>query len=456
MIKRSIIFLFYYLYSISAYSQNHTLDSYIQIALDSNLALKQKEYSYQKSLEALKEAKRMYLPSVSFEARYSLAEGGRTMSIPTGDLLNPAYNNLNQINETLNPGAPKYPEVQNTELNFIRSPDQETKLVATMPIFNNSIIQNHKIKEGFTEVDKINVEIYKRELVKEVKEAYVKYLQAQQSRLLYTNTLTAVNQNLKNRQSLYKNDKITIDEVYSAEAQVKQIEKFLVEANKNNYLAIAWFNYLLNRELNTEIIVDQTLQLNILSYNLEDLKMASVTNREELKQLDEYLEIQTNTIRLEQGMGLPQINVGAQYGFQGSDYEFNNEGDFASIGFNLKWDLFTSGQRKSKVNQAKIERSITENKKQEVERQVQLEVIEAYYSIQTAMQGIELAQDELKNYKKSYDLVEKKYQQGMVNYLEYSNALNNKLDAENTLIIAQYGYLLEEIKLERLTSSYQF
>lgn len=456
MIKRSIIFLFYFSYSISAYSQNHALDSYIQIALNSNLALKQKEYSYQKSLEALKEAKRMYLPSVSFEARYSVAEGGRTMSIPTGDLLNPVYNNLNQINETLNPGAPKYPEVQNTELNFIRSPDQETKLVATMPIFNNSIIQNHKIKEGFTEVDKINIEIYKRELVKEVKEAYVKYLQAQQSQLLYTNTLTAVNQNLKNRQSLYKNDKITIDEVYSAEAQVKQIKKFLVEANKNNYLAIAWFNYLLNREFNTEIIVDQTLQLNILSYNLEDLKMASVTNREELKQLDEYLEIQTNTIKLEQGMGLPQINVGAQYGFQGSDYEFNNQGDFASIGFNLKWNLFTSGQRKSKVNQAKIDRSITENKKQEVERQVQLEVIEAFYSIQTALQGIELAQDELKNYKKSYDLVEKKYQQGMVNYLEYSNALNNKLDAENTLIIAQYGYQLEEIKLERLTSSYQF
>ena len=112
----------------------------------------------------------MYLPSVSFEARYSVAEGGRTMSIPTGDLLNPVYNNLNQINEALNPGAPKYPEVQNTELNFIRSPDQETKLVATMPIFNNSIIQNHKIKEGFTEVDKINIEIYKRELVKEVKD----------------------------------------------------------------------------------------------------------------------------------------------------------------------------------------------------------------------------------------------------------------------------------------------
>ncbi|NPD47953.1 TolC family protein [Lentimicrobium sp. S6] len=454
--NRIIVLLLSFLSITSAFAQSNVLDSYIQIALDSNLALKQKEYSYQKSLEALKEAKRMYLPSVSFEARYSVSEGGRTMSIPTGDLLNPAYNNLNQINETLNPGAPKFPEVQNTELNFIRSPDQETKLVATMPIFNNSIIQNHKIKEGFTEVDKINVEIYKRELVKEVKEAYVKYLQAQQSQLLYTNTLTAVNQNLKNRQSLYKNDKITIDEVYSAEAQVKQIEKFLVEANKNNYLAIAWFNYLLNREFNTEIIVDQTLQLNILSYNLEDLKMASVTNREELKQLDEYLEIQTNTIRLEQGMGLPQINVGAQYGFQGSDYEFNNEGDFASIGFNLKWDLFTSGQRKSKVNQAKIDRSITENKKQEVERQVQLEVIEAYYSIQTAMQGIELAQDELKNYKKSYDLVEKKYQQGMVNYLEYSNALNNKLDAENTLIIAQYGYLLEEIKLERLTSSYQF
>lgn len=440
----------------SAFAQNGVLDSYIQNALESNLALQQKEYSYQKSLEALSEAKRMFLPTVSLEARYSVADGGRSATIPFGDMINPVYNNLNAINEGLDIPVPDYSEIENTELSFIRSPEQETKVVAAMPVFNASIIQNHKIKKGLAEVEKISVDIYKRELVKEVKDAYVKYLQAEQMYVLYNNTLTTVNQNLKNRQSLYKNDKITIDEVYAAKAQVKQIEKDLTEVNKNRFLAVSWFNFLLNRDFDSEIITDPLVPLIISDYNLEDLKNTSVLNREELKQLDEYIEIQTNTVNLEKGTALPEISIGAQYGFQGEDYIFNSSGDFASAGINLKWNVFTSGKRKSKINQAKIDRNITENRKQEVERQVQLEVIDAYYSIQTAMQGIELANEELLNYQKSYMLVEKKYQLGMVNFLEYSNALNNKLNAENKLLLAKYGYQLEQIKLERLTSSYQF
>jgi outer membrane protein TolC len=97
-----------------------------------------------------------------------------------------------------------------------------------------------------------------------------------------------------------------------------------------------------------------------------------------------------------------------------------------------------------------------ESQKQELERKVQMEIIDCYYAIQTASQGIEFAKEELKNYKKSHSLIEKKYQQGIINYLEYSNALNNKLNAENKLILAQYSYQLEQIKMERLTSSYQF
>jgi len=432
------------------------LDTYINTALENNLTLQQKEYSYQKSLEALNEAKRMFLPTVSFEARYTVAEGGRTVIIPFGDMINPAYNNLNAVNQSINLPVSQYPEIENQSLSFVRSPEQETKLVVGVPVFNAAIIQNHKIQKSVVEVEKINVEIYKRELVKEVKEAYVTYLQAEQIYKLYNNTLNTVKQNLKNRQSLFTNDKITIDEVYAAKAQVKQVEKDLTEADKNRIVASSWFNFLLNRDFDTEIEIEQIAVSVISNYKLEDIKNAALTNREEFSQLDKYIEIQKNTVKLEKGSALPKVSLFGQYGNQGTDYSFDSESDLAVMGVSMKWDLFTSGRRKSKINQAKIDRNITESRKLEVERQVQLEVIDAYYSIQTAMQGIGLANEELQNYQKSYNLVEKKYQQGMVNYLEYSNSLNNKLNAENKLILAQYSYQLEQIKLERLTSSHQF
>ncbi|MFT7381565.1 MAG: outer membrane protein [Roseivirga sp.] len=454
--NRVIVLLLSFLSTTATLAQSDVLDAYIQTALESNLALQQKEYSYQKSLEALNEAKRMFLPTLSLNASYTAAEGGRTVELPFGDMVNPIYNNLNQINQTLDPSAPTYPQIENPQLNFVRSTEQETNLVASMPLFNAAIIQNHKIIRGFSEVESINIDIYKRELVKEVKQGYVKYLQAERMYLLYANTLTTVNQNLKNRESLFANDKITIDEVYAAKAQVKQVERDLADANRNRFKTVSWFNFLLNKNFDSEIVTDPLATIAISVDNLQDLQSASLSNREELRQFDKYLEINTNTINLEKGAALPTVSLFGQYGYQGTDYSFHSQSDLGVIGASMKWNLFTSGQRKSKINQAKIDYNITESRKLEVERQIQLEVIDSYYSIQTAQQGIELANEELQNFKQSYRLVEKKYQQGMVNYLEYSNALNNMLNAENKLILSQYSFQLEQIKLERLTSSYQF
>lgn len=454
MNKIFLLFLVF-LSTSSAFAQENILDSYIHTALESNLALQQKEYSYQKSLEALNEAKRMFLPTVSLNASYTVAEGGRTVEFPIGDMINPVYNNLNQINQTANPAAPAYQELENMELSFVRSPEQETKLVAGMPIFNAAIIQNHEIKKGLAEVESINIDIYKRELVKEVKQAYIKYLQAEQVFLLYNNTLNIVQQNLKNRESLFANNKITIDEVYAAKAQIMQVDRDLAEANKNKLMAASWFNFLLNRKFDSEIETSDLSTPVILSSSLEDLINASLSYREEFAQMDKYIDIQENNVKLKKGEALPTVSLFGQYGFQGEDYTFNSESDLAVLGVSMKWNLFTSRQRKSKINQAKIDCNITESKKQEVERMVQLEVTDTYYSMQTAIKGIELAEQELFNFQQTYSLVEKKYQQGMVNYLEYSNALNNKLNAENKLILAQYNLQLEHIKLERLTSSYQ-
>lgn len=453
--NRILIIFIVFLSTTSVFAQGDVLDNYIQTALESNLTLQQKEYSYQRSLEALKEAKRMFLPTVSFNSSYTVAEGGRILEIPFGDMLNPIYNNLNQINQTLNPTAQPYPQIENMEIPLIRSTEQETYLQAGMPVFNAAIIQNHKIKQGLATVENINVEIYKRELIKEVKVAYIQYLQAEQIYKLYSNTLDIVKLNLKDRESLFANDKITVDEVYAAKAQIMQVERDLAEADKNRVIATSWFNFLLNRDFDSKIDKGQFASPVISAYNLEDMENMSLSNREEISLMDTYIEIQENNVKLQRGAALPEVLLFGQYGFQGEGYSFDNESDLAVAGVSLKWNIFTSGQRKSKVQQAQIDRQIRESQKLELERQLQLEVVNTYYSIQVAKKGIELAEQELFNFSKTYSLVEKKYQQGMVNYLEYSNALNNQLNAEIKLILAQYSYQLEQINLERLTSAYQ-
>lgn len=54
-----------------------------------------------------------------------------------------------------------------------------------------------------------------------------------------------------------QNDKITVDVVYRAKAEVSEIEQKLLEANNNRELAQSYFNFLLNKPLESEIILTQ-------------------------------------------------------------------------------------------------------------------------------------------------------------------------------------------------------
>ena len=73
------------------------LDSYLAQGLKSNLALQQQAFQFQKSLEALKEAKGMFYPTLTLSGRYSRAGGGRMIEIPIGDMMNPLNASLNQL-----------------------------------------------------------------------------------------------------------------------------------------------------------------------------------------------------------------------------------------------------------------------------------------------------------------------------------------------------------------------
>src|SRR5690349_10602896 len=83
-------------------AQSPILDNYIQEGIKSNLQLKQEELNYQRSVENLHAARSLFFPQLSANASYSLANGGRKISIPVGDLLNPVYSTLNSLTRTEN------------------------------------------------------------------------------------------------------------------------------------------------------------------------------------------------------------------------------------------------------------------------------------------------------------------------------------------------------------------
>src|SRR5687768_16034791 len=103
----SVTFVILLLRTNTATAQE-SLNLYISQALEANHGIKQQTFQLEKSLFALKEAKGMFMPSVTFSTTYTKADGGRTIDFPTGDLLNQTYSTLNQLTGTNN-----FPQLEN-------------------------------------------------------------------------------------------------------------------------------------------------------------------------------------------------------------------------------------------------------------------------------------------------------------------------------------------------------
>ena len=160
------------------------LGSYIDSAFSNNLTLQQKNISLEKSLLALQSARSLYWPSVNFQGGYQTGEGGRSIALPVGDLLNPVYSTLNKLT-----ASNAFPSIQNEETYFLPQNFYDVKVASAIPILNTDIKYNKIIHSRQATMQKTDVVLYKRELVLQVKSAYFNYLSALQAVAIYIQAL---------------------------------------------------------------------------------------------------------------------------------------------------------------------------------------------------------------------------------------------------------------------------
>ncbi len=447
---RSLLFAFLILFSAIQLQGQDILEKYIEQGLENNLALKQKKLNYRKSLEALQEARGLFFPDISFNARYSVADGGRVFDIPTGDMLNPVYSTLNQLTQ-----SNSFPQIENQEIPFLRPNEQETKLSLRQPLFQPEVFFNFKIRKDMAEAEFIGVEVYKRELVFEIKTAYFNYLKTVKALEVFELTLEVVRENLRVNESLFENDKVTMDVVYRSKAELSKVEQQKAEAEKYFNTSAAYFNFLLNRGLNETITAVQETNLQQEEWmNESDAVEKALDNRGELEQLRLYQDMADKSLKLNRYNIAPTLSGALDYGIQGERYEFNPDADFVMASLVLKWKLFRGFENRAKIQQAAIEKDILEEKYKELQKQINLDVIDSFYEMAAAREAVVSARTQRESAIKAFELINKKYNQGQSNLLEYIDARTSATNAWLNLILSQYDYEISQAGFERALAIY--
>jgi outer membrane protein TolC len=456
----------------AAADSGSVLQAYVARALDSNHALEQEQIDLERSFAALRTARGAFLPTVDLQARYSRAEGGRTIDFPAGTLLNPVYSTLNDLT-----GEQRFPQTENVSVPLLREEEQRTTLRLEQPMFVPKILHNYRANKDRAAAQKAAVTALRRQVIRDVKVAYFNCLNAQRGVDVLRAAETLTKENLRTNRRLLQRAKVTKDVVLRAEADVADVRQQRIEADKDRALARSYLNFLLNRPLDTPVrtpdgfeqlpmspappsadvagVIAGTTDVAVwrrlqaaATRDLSELQARAVAARPELERLSRSIEAAEHGVRAAQADDWPEVALSVEGGLQGERYSVTGNGPFVFGAIVLRWTLFDGFRDEAEVEQARLKQRRLESRREQVREQIRMEVQRAQEKVRVARTSLRAAGDRARAARESFRITRRRHEEGMANQVTLVDARTTLTDAALNLSATRYEYLKRLAELE--------
>lgn len=428
----------------------HVLEDYIRVGLADNLVLKEKNISLEKSQIALKSARSLFLPTTYFEGQYTLANGGREINIPVGDLLNPVYQTLNQLT-----GSSKFPTIPNVSEQLIPNNFYDVRIKTSVPVINPDIRYNREIKQQETKLRENEIDIYKRDLIREIKQAYYTILLSNKAIGIYESALVVVNENLRTNQSMLSNGKGLPAYVSRAESEVKQVETQLLNAKNEKQKAIAWFNSLLNRPMQEPVLLED-VPLSLAASKAIQEYADNINGREELKSLSIAKDINYKVLALNKSFRTPKLNAFVDIAAQDFDFKLKSNSFFYLGGLQMSIPIFSGNRNIYKIQQSELDIKSIELTEKNTRNQLELAAFNSKSNARNNYNTYQSAEKQEQSSTQYFKLIDRGYREGVNNFIEMLDARNQLTQSQLQKEVNRYKFLASLADYERQTSSYSF
>jgi outer membrane protein TolC len=436
------------------------LQTILDDALAANLELRAGTASVQQRLAALDQARARYLPVLDVAARYSVADGGRTIDIPVGDLLNPVYATLEQLLQAS--GQPtSFPRVSNEQIALLREREQETKLVLEQPLYEPRLAPGVAASRENLNRAEADLAALRSRVTRDAQQAYYQWLAAQQAQLVLEATRELAQANLDANESLYRNGRITRDLVFRAEADVLEVEQQRIAAASRVRIAQSYVNLLRNVPLATPLpaaeidaaAIDRFRERLILrlSGRAPDsalLQELATGRRAELRSLDAAIATGEARQDLARAAFKPRLLLGAEAGVQGEEYGFGEDERYVLASVILRWNAYRGGADRAALREA---RALTEELRATRDlaaQQVRLEVQQALENLEVADASLETAWKRTEAADGALRIASRKRDLGQINQAEFIDARRAMTDARLNLNRVRAEFLARIAELE--------
>ena len=429
-------------------------DALVAEALESNLGLSAVEAGVDQRLAALDAARARFLPAIDLQLRYTRADGGREVVFPVGDLLNPVYASLNSLLTAAGQPAPFLP-IENQSFRFLREHEQDSVLRVSQPLYDARLAPARRQATFDYDAARYGLAAYRLRLIRDVRQAYYRWLAAQESIGILAATLELARENERVNDSLYRNGKVTRDLLLRAEAERLEVEQQLIRIRATEKLARRYVNLLCNatleRELTAAVVSDADLPRlaartpRSTAAALEDM---AIGQRAELRQLEAGIAAAGESERVAAAAFRPQFALALDAGSQGGEWDYGDQDPYVLASVIVRFNLFSGGADHAAMRAARARSAELAAGRALAEQQVRIEVQEALTDLEVAEASLATASRRADAASAAFSIVSRKRDLGQVPPAEYLDSQRALTQARLSSNITRYEALAALAQVE--------
>jgi outer membrane protein TolC len=423
-------------FASSALAASRTLaavvDEYVREGLASNLTLRSQGFDVERAIAELDAARAGFLPSMTLTARYTRNEGGREFVLP-----------LSRFN----------PALADETIAFMRERDQDTRLGVSQPLYAPTIPASVRTRRAQLAASGYARLALARRLKRDITVGYLDWLSATKTVAIVAASRTLLAENLRVNESLFRNGKLTQDQVLRARAELLEVEQQLREGEFLGQQALRYLNFLLNRPLDSAL--EATEIDNVVTHSAADLaalEADALANRPEIAQADSAARAADAQVSVARAALKPTLGLGVDGGIQGEDYGTGHGYNYGQASLQLSWKLFDGGANRAAVRSARALARSAATQRDVLAQQIQLEVQQALDRLDTAADSLATAEARSEAARAGFRIASRKRDEGMINQVEFIDARSTLTSAELNLNLTRFALLARQAELDYATA----
>jgi outer membrane protein TolC len=415
-----------------------TVAALIDETLAVNLELARSEAEVAGRLAEIDEARARFRPSLDFTSRYTHADGGRTIDLPVGDLLNPVYAALNATAGT------SFTPIPNQTIKFLRPTEQDTRFTMTQALYDArnapALAASRELHRSAT----ASLAALRARLVRDVKQGYYALVAARDGAAILDHALELARDNLRTNQSLFTNGKVTRDYVLRADADRLALEQQKRAAASAVTLAASYLNLLRRAPLDTQVpiaTIDSESAAGARAElagrtggaTLARLTDFAIDRRPELTALAAALAASGDQESVARAAFKPRVFLSVDAGSQGERYRFGSDDRFVLASVVVQFKAFSGGADTARVASSRAATDALRADREQAKLGIELDVQRALEALDVADASLDTAAQRAAAAEAALTIVSRKRDLGQVNQTEFLDARNSVTDAELNL-----------------------